>query len=163
MPRDARIGLADASLRGRERAAEDRCDVLEPLSLDVPQHPRDARRARHGRERAIDQRELGPLLGIEIGRGVVISYNVTIADADFHPIDPDARRQDAIANAPNGDRSKRPPYDAAPVRIGDGAWIGIGAILLKGITIGAGARVGAGAVVTRDVAAGSSVEGNPAR
>ncbi len=110
---------------------------------------------------------VGPVLlcasRIEIGRGVVISYNVTIADADFHPIDPDARRQDAIANAPNGDRSKRPPYDAAPVRIGDGAWIGIGAILLKGITIGAGARVGAGAVVTRDVAAGSSVEGNPAR
>ena len=100
---------------------------------------------------------------IEIGRNVVVSYNVTIADADFHPSDPAERRRDAIANSPNGDRSGRPPYRTAPVRIEDDAWIGIGAIILKGVTIGAGARIGAGAVVTRDVAAGSTVVGNPAR
>jgi carbonic anhydrase/acetyltransferase-like protein (isoleucine patch superfamily) len=100
---------------------------------------------------------------IEIGRGVLLSYQVTIADADFHPLDPDARRRDAIANAPGGDRSQRPPYATAPVRIGDGAMVGIGAIVLKGVHIGAGARVAAGAVVTRDVAAGATVAGNPAR
>lgn len=100
---------------------------------------------------------------IDIGAGVVISYGVTIADSDFHPIDPDLRRQDAIANAPGGDRSGRPLVASEPVSIEAGAWIGIGAIVLKGVTIGAGARVGAGAVVTRDVAAGSRVEGNPAR
>jgi carbonic anhydrase/acetyltransferase-like protein (isoleucine patch superfamily) len=100
---------------------------------------------------------------IEIGRGVLLSYQVTIADADFHPLDPDARRRDAIANAPGADRSQRPPYATAPVRIGDGAMVGIGAIVLKGVHIGAGARIGAGAVVTRDVAAGATVAGNPAR
>ncbi len=100
---------------------------------------------------------------IEVGDRVVISYAVTIADSDFHPVDPEARRLDAIANAPGGDRFARPPIDSRPVRIGDDVWIGIGAIVLKGVTIGAGARIGAGAVVTRDVPAGAVVEGNPAR
>src|SRR4030095_349162 len=34
-----------------------------------------------------------------VGRRVVISYQVTIADSDFHPIDFELRKQDAIANA----------------------------------------------------------------
>jgi acetyltransferase-like isoleucine patch superfamily enzyme len=100
---------------------------------------------------------------IHIGRRVIISYNVTIADSDFHPHDPELRKQDAMANAPAGDRSRRPAVVARPVVIEDDAWIGIGAIILKGVRVGRGARVGAGAVVTRDVPAGASVVGNPAR
>jgi acetyltransferase-like isoleucine patch superfamily enzyme len=99
---------------------------------------------------------------IRIGRRVTISYQVTIADCDFHPVDPDARRVDAVANAPFGDRTHRPPLIARPVIIEDDACIGIGAIVLKGVTIGRGARVGAGAVVARDVPAGAHVAGNPA-
>ncbi len=98
---------------------------------------------------------------ITIGKRVVISYNVTIADADFHPADPAARKRDAVANAPQGDRSLRPPYATRPVTIEDDVWIGIGAIILKGVTIGRGARVGAGAVVASDVPAGKIVAGNP--
>src|SRR6187200_677339 len=45
---------------------------------------------------------------ITLGRGVVASYNVTIADCDFHPLDPGLRRRDAIAVAPEGDRGQRP-------------------------------------------------------
>jgi acetyltransferase-like isoleucine patch superfamily enzyme len=99
---------------------------------------------------------------IALGRGVVCSYHITIADCDFHPLDPDLRRRDAIANAPEGDRSQRPPLTSAPVVVEDGAWIGIGAIVLKGIRIGRRARVCAGAVVTRDVGAGVVAAGNPA-
>jgi acetyltransferase-like isoleucine patch superfamily enzyme len=99
---------------------------------------------------------------ITVGKRVVISYNVTIADSDFHPIDPVARKRDAMANAPQGDRSQRPPYVTRPVTIEDDVWIGIGAIILKGVTVGRGARVGAGAVVTSDVPAGKMVAGNPA-
>lgn len=100
---------------------------------------------------------------ISIGDRVVVSYHVTIADSDFHPIDPAARRLDAIANIPGGDRSQRPRVVSRPVVVEDDVWIGIGAIILKGVHIGRGARVLAGAVVTRDVPAHATVAGNPGR
>src|SRR5690242_12128496 len=73
---------------------------------------------------------------VRIGRGVIVSYNVLIADSDFHPRDPELRRQDAVANAPSGDLTRRPPLLTRPVVIEDGAWVGIGAIILKGVRIG---------------------------
>ena len=100
---------------------------------------------------------------IAVGRRVVISYQVTIADCDFHPVDPAARRRDAVATAPGGDARLRAPLESRPVLIEDDVWIGIGAIVLKGVRIGRGARVTAGAVVTRDVPEGAIVAGNPAR
>lgn len=100
---------------------------------------------------------------ITLGRRVVVSYNVTIADSDFHPLDRLARRRDALANAPGADLSGRPEYTSDPVVIEDDVCVGIGAILLKGIRVGRGARIGAGAVVVRDVPAGKTVAGNPAR
>lgn len=100
---------------------------------------------------------------VRVGRRVIISYNVTIADSDFHPLDPEARKRDAMANAPEGDRTQRPAIVARPVVIEDDVWIGIGAIVLKGVRIGQGARIAAGSVVTRDVPAGATVLGNPAR
>jgi acetyltransferase-like isoleucine patch superfamily enzyme len=100
---------------------------------------------------------------IKVGRGVIVSYNVTIADCDFHPHDPDDRKRDAIANAPQADRSTRPKLIARPVVIEDDVWIGIGAIILKGVRIGRGARIGAGSVVTKSVQPNATVMGNPAR
>lgn len=100
---------------------------------------------------------------VTIGKRVVISYNVMIADSDFHPRDPSLRRQDAIAISPQGNRSERPQVLTKPIVIEDDVQIGIGAIILKGMRIGAGARVWPGAVVASDVPAGAVVAGNPAR
>jgi acetyltransferase-like isoleucine patch superfamily enzyme len=100
---------------------------------------------------------------VSIGRGVVLSYNVTIADSDFHPIDPDRRREDTIAMSPARRGAPRAALDVAPVVIEDGAWVGIGATILKGVRIGRDARIAAGAVVTADVAPGTWVAGNPAQ
>lgn len=52
---------------------------------------------------------------------------------------------------------------ALPIRIGDDAWIGGGAIILPGVSIGEGAVIAAGAVVRTDVPPHSLVAGNPTR
>ena len=49
-----------------------------------------------------------------------------------------------------------------PVRIGERAMIGAGAIVLPGVTIGADAKVAANSLVTRDVQPGTTVAGVPA-
>ena len=54
-------------------------------------------------------------------------------------------------------------WKPVPTLIKRGASIGSGATILCGITIGERAVVGAGSVVTKDVAAGTTVAGNPAR
>jgi acetyltransferase-like isoleucine patch superfamily enzyme len=52
---------------------------------------------------------------------------------------------------------------AAPITIGDGAWIGSRVTILPGISVGNGAVVAAGAVVSRDVPANALVGGVPAK
>jgi len=51
----------------------------------------------------------------------------------------------------------------APVVLGDGCDIGIGSIILPGVTVGEGAIIGAGAVVAGDVPAFEVWAGTPAR
>lgn len=90
--------------------------------------------------------------GITIGRNVLLGAGACIWDTDFHPLDPQARRE----HQTRGARS-------FPIRIEDDVFIGARAVILKGVTIGWGAVVGAGAVVTNDVGACQIVAGNPAR
>jgi maltose O-acetyltransferase len=52
---------------------------------------------------------------------------------------------------------------AAPITIGDNAWLGGGVIVSGGASIGANTVVGAGSVVTRDLPSGVFAAGNPAR
>jgi acetyltransferase-like isoleucine patch superfamily enzyme len=53
--------------------------------------------------------------------------------------------------------------ESKPIAIGHDVWIGMGAIILPGVSIGEGAIVAAGAVVTSDVPAKAVVSGVPAR
>ena len=99
---------------------------------------------------------------IRIGSYVFASFNVVIADTDFHPIDPAQRLMDAIAVSPLGRGRPRPPIATAPVIIEDDVWIGPNSTILKGVRIGAGSFIEPGAVVSRDVAPRSRVMGNPA-
>lgn len=100
---------------------------------------------------------------VEIGSHCLVSWNVGIADGDFHPIDAALRKQDALALSPYlPNRPPRPKLKTAPVKIGDNVWIGMNAIILKGVTIGDNAVIAAGAVVTRNVPANTIVAGNPA-
>ena len=85
---------------------------------------------------------------IHIGDGCQIGPGVQIYAAD-HPRDANDRRR----GLENG----------KPVTVGKNVWIGGGAILLPGVAVGDDAIMGAGSVVTRNVAAGTTVVGNPAR
>ncbi|WP_119462154.1 sugar O-acetyltransferase [Rhodospirillaceae bacterium SYSU D60014] len=85
---------------------------------------------------------------ITIGDDVQIGPQVQIYTAK-HPIDAAERRAGLES--------------AAPVVIGNGAWIGGGAIVLPGVTIGDETVVGAGSIVTRNLPAGVVAVGNPCR
>jgi acetyltransferase-like isoleucine patch superfamily enzyme len=100
---------------------------------------------------------------IEIGSHCLISWNVGIADSDFHPLAPAQRIIDAHALAPFfKDRPPRPKLRTMPVIISDNVWIGMNAVILKGVTIGENSVVAAGAVVTKSVPPNVVVAGNPA-
>jgi acetyltransferase-like isoleucine patch superfamily enzyme len=100
---------------------------------------------------------------IEIGSYCLVSWNVGIADSDFHPLDPAQRLIDAQAIAPYfKDRPPRPKLKTLPVIIRDNVWIGMNATILKGVTIGENSVVAAGSVVTKSVEPNTVVAGNPA-
>jgi acetyltransferase-like isoleucine patch superfamily enzyme len=90
---------------------------------------------------------------VRVGRDCLLAGGVAVYDTDGHPLDAGRRR----AGEPV------PRSGVGPVTIGDGAWIGAGALILKGVTIGDRAVVAARSVVTRDVPADTLVAGNPAR
>jgi acetyltransferase-like isoleucine patch superfamily enzyme len=102
-------------------------------------------------------------LEICIGNYVVIGWNTTVTDTDFHPLSPAERIADAIACSPLGKGRPRPPVLKKPVIIEDNVWIGPNATILKGVRIGAGAFIEAGSLVTRDVPPRARVLGNPAQ
>ncbi len=72
---------------------------------------------------------------------------------------------DKLPRATNaqGELQTEADWKPIPTTVKRGASIGSGATILCGVTIGERAVVGAGAVVTKDVAAGTTVAGNPAR
>ena len=53
--------------------------------------------------------------------------------------------------------------DVGPVTIGRNVWIGMGALVLPGVSIGEGCVIGAGSVVTKDLEDFAVAVGNPAR
>jgi len=100
---------------------------------------------------------------IQIGSHCLVSWNVGIADSDFHPLEPAQRLIDAQALAPYfTNRPARPKLKTAPVKIADNVWIGMNAVILKGVTIGENSVVAAGSVVTKSVGPNTIVAGNPA-
>lgn len=107
---------------------------------------------------------------IEIGEDVGIAWGTCIYDHNSHSLDWRTRIED-FRCAREDLRAGRDPLASKdwsvvhtkPIRICDKAWVGMNAILLKGVTIGEGAVVAAGAVVTKDVPPWTVAAGNPAR
>lgn len=87
---------------------------------------------------------------VEIGSDVMLAPRVYILDVDHRF---DLRTTPIAAQG----------YVISPVVIGDGVWIGAGAVVTKGVTIGEGAIIGANSVVTRDIPPYTIAAGVPAR
>lgn len=100
---------------------------------------------------------IGPWVSIVARESVTIGCDCLIAERVT------IRDQDHQIHGKPGVQIAQAGFQIAPVAIGDGAWIGAGAVILKGVTIGKGAVVAANAVVTRDVADDAIVGGVPAR
>lgn len=102
-------------------------------------------------------------LELSIGSYVVIGWNTTLADTDFHPMSPAQRIADAVACSPLGKGQPRPAVVQRAITIEDDVWIGPNATILKGVRIGEGAFIEAGSLVTRDVPPRARMLGNPAQ
>ena len=88
--------------------------------------------------------------GITIGRNVGIGPGVRIITSRH-------------AEEGRGTPILHSSIDFAPVVVGDDADVGVGSIVLPGVTIGRGVQVGAGAVVSRDLPDYAVAAGVPAR
>lgn len=98
---------------------------------------------------------------IEIGDDVLIAFEALIMDHNSHSLKFRERQHD-VRDWLQGSKDWS-TVATVPVKISDKAWIGVRAVILKGVTIGEGAVVGAGSIVTSDVPPWTIVAGNPAR
>jgi acetyltransferase-like isoleucine patch superfamily enzyme len=98
---------------------------------------------------------------IEIGDRVLISHSANIFDSLTHPLQAAARHEQVRQIFEQGHPLKV-TLDESPIKICNDAWIGAGAMVLRGVTVGEGGIVAAGAVVTKNVPPYSIVAGNPA-
>ena len=105
---------------------------------------------------------------ISIGRGTYISYECFFDNqgsiAIGQNVDVGQRVQFVTSVHETGPTSRRAgPVHGEPIAVGDGTWIGAGALIMPGVTIGTGCIIGAGAVVTKYCAPNGIYVGSPAR
>jgi acetyltransferase-like isoleucine patch superfamily enzyme len=98
---------------------------------------------------------------VNIGDRVLISHNVNVFDSLTHPLSP-AKRHAQFRAIVTAGHPQAIDLGERAVSIGDDAWIGTGATILRGVSIGARAVIGAGSVVTTNIPEESIASGNPA-
>jgi acetyltransferase-like isoleucine patch superfamily enzyme len=112
--------------------------------------PHDGARIRIGSRNYFNRDVMIDACGlVEIGDGCMFGPRVYIADSN-HSFEPGRSPHDL-------------PMARGRVKIGNGCWIGAGAIILKDVEIGNGAVVAAGAVVTRNIPSCCVAAGVPAK
>lgn len=137
---------------GRHIAIGDRTTVWYGSRLEALNGAADCIRIAIGDDCAIHPyAHIGAVDRISIGRGVLMASGVYITDHDHDFSDP--------SEPPISNRR----VISAPVVIGDYAWLGERAMVLKGVSIGEHAVIGAGSIVTKDVPAYCVAVGSPAR
>jgi len=113
-------------------------------------------------------------IGCSVGRDVLIGHTVALDYGNARLITIEDKvvitngctllchRRDT-SGYKRGDDAFALPYIHAPVVLKKGCQIGMGSIIMPGVTVGEGAIVGAHSVVTRDIPAWTIAAGSPAR
>ena len=91
---------------------------------------------------------------ITLQDNVLLGSGCKIFDTDFHPLNYCER---IIGNRPDSE------IGSAPILIKEGAFVGAGSFILKGVTVGKHSIVGAGSVVTKNIPDYEIWAGNPAK
>lgn len=110
----------------------------------------------------------GDFRGLRIGNRVHLGTEVIIDLADDVTIEDEATLSMRCSIVTHidvgpGPLRERRPREQAPVRIGRGAYLGLGATILHGVSVGEMATVGAHALVDKDVPAGATILASRAR
>ncbi len=87
---------------------------------------------------------IGAFESVILGNNVRCGANTLITDSDWHLDDPRAG-------------------EVKPVIIKDNVWLGVNAVVLKGVTIGENTVIGANSVVVKDIPANVIAAGNPCK
>ncbi len=95
---------------------------------------------------------VGPRLRLFHGQGLVVNEGTVIgAEVSLRP------------NTTIGSKTLRDGSESGCPVLGDRVDVGANVVIIGAVKIGEGAVIGAGSVVVKDVAAGTVVAGNPAR
>lgn len=89
---------------------------------------------------------------IRIGARCMLAPGVTIMDSDFHIVWPPDRRHNTWETDIDKD-----------VILEENVWVGMGCIILKGVTIGKNSVIAAGSVVVNSIPPNCLAGGNPAK
>jgi serine O-acetyltransferase len=96
--------------------------------------------------------------GAAIGRGVFIDHGMGVVIGETASVGDDVTLYQGVTLGGTGkERGKRHPT------LEEGVVVGVGAAILGAVRVGAGAKIGAGAVVLRDVPPHTTAVGVPAR
>ena len=113
-------------------------------------------------------------MGCNIGKDVLIGHSVSLDYGNTNLITIEdnviitnccillCHRRD-MSEYKRGDNAYKLPYIKAPIHLKKGCQIGMGAIIMPGVTVGEGSIIGARSVVTKDVPAWTIAAGSPAR
>lgn len=105
---------------------------------------------------------------VSIGRDTFVNYDCVLLDCNRIDIGDEVQIGPGVhiytATHPVDAATRRSGLEyALPVHVGDGVWLGGGAIVCPGVRIGENTVVGAGSVVTRHLPPNVLAMGNPCR
>lgn len=113
-------------------------------------------------------------IGAKVGKNTFIGYEVWMDFTNAHLIELEDRvhianrclllcHQRNLTSYCVDDEYQNLPYNHHKIHLKRGCFIGMGTIILPGVTIGEGTIIGAGSLVTRDIPAWTLAVGNPAK